>query len=90
MERLECKQFKILTELRRKREIIESGCNILSGNKDFLYKYLEIYFKKITTEFDRVAWKQFHAIHDIELYAWNFWYNVDLECSLIEEELGIL
>lgn len=64
--------------------------NLLTGYREFLYKYYETYITKIANDFDRVTWRQTLVIYDIELYVWDFWHDIDIECSRIEDKLGIL
>lgn len=91
MERLECKQIKALAErynlLSEKREIIESGCNLLEWNAEFLDKYIETYVEDIHIEYDPKAWERFCRIQSILSYSDGLWRKTIEELSQVEKEL---
>lgn len=91
MEKLECKQIKALAErynfLSKKREDIESGCNTLEWNVEFLHKYLEIYVEEIHIEHDSKVWKRFSEIQAILSYSGSLWRKIIQELSQVEKEL---
>ena len=91
MKRLECKQIKTLTErynlLSEKREIIESGCNLLEWNAEFLVKYIETYVEEIHIEHDPKAWERFGRIQGILSYSGGLWRKTIEELSQVEKEL---
>ena len=91
MERLECKQIKALAErynlLSEKREIIESGCNLLEWNAEFLDKYIETYVEDIHIEYDPKVRERFSRIQGILSYSGGLWRKTIEELSQVEKEL---
>ena len=91
MKRLECKQTKALTErynfLNRQRNTIESGCNLLEWNTEFLYKYIETYMEDIYIEYDSKLWERFRRIQSILFYSGGLWRKTIEELSQVEKEL---
>ena len=91
MKKLECKQIKALAErysfLIKKREIIESGCNLLEWNAEFLVKYIETYVEDIHIEYDPKVWERFNRIQSILSYSGNLWRKTIEELSQVEKEL---
>ena len=91
MEKLECKQTKALAErynlLSEKREIIESGCNLLEWNAEFLDKYIETYVEDIHIEYDPKVRERFSRIQIILSYSGGLWRKTIEELSQVEKEL---
>ena len=91
MKRLECKQNKALTErynlLSEKREIIESGCNLLEWNAEFLDKYIETYVEDIHIEYDPKLWERFRRMQSILSYSGSLWREITKELLQVERAL---
>ena len=91
MKRLECKQNKALTEryncLNRQRNFVESGCNLLEWNVEFLYKYIETYVEDIHIEYEPKVWERFSRIQSIISYSGGLWRKTIEELSQVEKEL---